>query len=92
MNNLDMNENNKMNLLKQIYKYADKGCKLHRNYSMSDNINELQCQLTSLQYNEQIEKELECYKLSVLVKCVLLGKPIPSEEELLKVCRDLMKY
>ena len=57
----------------------------------ADNINELQCQLTSLQHNEQIEKELEFYKFSFLVKCILLGKPIPSEEELLKICRDLME-
>ena len=91
MNNLDINEDTKIKLLNQIYEYADKGYKLYRNYTLSDNINELQCQLTSLQHNEQIEKELEFYKFSFLVKCILLGKPIPSREELLKICRDLMK-
>ena len=46
MNNLDINENDdKLNLIKQIYKYEEKGCKLNRHYSISDDINELKFQL-----------------------------------------------
>ena len=31
MNNLDINENDdKLNLIKQIYKYEEKGCKLNK--------------------------------------------------------------
>jgi len=51
MNNFDY----KLNLIKQIYEYADKGYKLYRHYSMSDDINELKYQLTLLQHNEFIK-------------------------------------
>jgi len=40
MNNLDINENDdKLNLIKQIYKYEEKGYELNRHYSISDDIN-----------------------------------------------------
>ena len=46
MNNIDINENDdKLNLIKQIYKYEEKGYKLNRHYSISDDINELKFQL-----------------------------------------------
>ena len=56
MNNLDINENDdKLNLIKQIYKYQEKGIKLNRHYSISDDINELKFQLAILQDNEYYE-------------------------------------
>jgi hypothetical protein len=56
MNNLDINENDdKLNLIKQIYKYEEKGIKLNRHYSISDDINELKFQLAILQDNEYYE-------------------------------------
>ena len=56
MNNLDINENDdKLNLIKQIYKYEEKGYKLNRHYSISDDINELKFQLAILQDNEYYE-------------------------------------
>jgi len=49
MNNLDINENDdKLNLIKQIYKYEEKGYELNRHYSISDDINELKFQLAIL--------------------------------------------
>lgn len=37
MNNLDINENDKkLNLIKQIYEYNNKGYKLNKYYSISD--------------------------------------------------------
>ena len=39
MNNLDINKNDdKLNLIKQIYKYEEKGIKLNRHYSIYDDI------------------------------------------------------
>ena len=56
MNNLDINENDdKLNFIKQIYKYEEKGYKLNRHYSISDDINELKFQLAILQDNEYYE-------------------------------------
>ena len=88
MNNLDINENDKkLNLIKQIYKYNNKGYKLNKYYSISDDINELKFQLALLQDNERklhIEKELKFYELIFNIKSGLSGKPKPSREELLK--------
>ena len=40
MNNLDINVNDdKLNLIKQIYKYNEKGYEIYRHYSISDDIN-----------------------------------------------------
>ena len=85
MNNLDINENDKkLNLIKQIYKYNNKGYKLNRYYSISDDI---KFQLALLQDNERklpIEKELKFYELLYNIKSGLSGEPKPSKEELLK--------
>ena len=96
MNNLDINENDdKLNLIKQIYKYEEKGYKLNRHYSISDDINELKFQLAILKDNERkfhIEKELKFYELLFKIKSGLSGEPIPSKEELLKFCYGSNEY
>ena len=96
MNNLDINENDdKLNLIKQIYKYNEKGYKLDRHYSISDDINELKFQLAILQDNKRkfhIEKELKYYELMFKIKSSLSGEPIPSREELLKFCYGSDEY
>ena len=84
MNNLDnINENNdKLNLIKQIYKYEKKGYTLYRHYLISDDINELKYQLVLLQDNERkfhIEKELKFYELLFKIKSDLSGQIIPSK-------------
>ena len=85
MNNLDINENDKkLNLIKQIYKYNKEGYKLNKHYSIFD---ELKFQLALLQDNERklhIEKEFKFYELLFKIKSGLSGEPIPSKEELLK--------
>ena len=54
--NIDINENDKkLNLIKQIYKYKEQGYELNRHYSISDDINELKFQLAILQDNEYYE-------------------------------------
>ena len=94
MNNLDINENDKkLNLIKQIYEYNNKGYKLNKYYSISDDINELKFQLA--QDNERklpIEKELKFYELLFKIKSGLSGEPIPSKEELLKFCFGSNEY
>ena len=98
MNNLDIdiNQNDKkLNLIKQIYKYKEQGYELNRHYSMSDDINELKFQLAILQDNERkfhIEKELKYYELMFKIKSSLSGEPIPSREELLKFCYGSDEY
>jgi len=67
MNNLDTNDNKeKYNLLKQIYEYKGKGYELNKNYSISDDINELKYQLEILKENKlkiHIENQLKIYEL-----------------------------
>jgi len=98
MNNLDIdiNQNDKkLNLIKQIYKYKEQGYELNRHYSISDDINELKFQLAILQDNERkfhIEKELKYYELMFKIKSSLSGEPIPSREELLKFCYGSDEY
>ena len=89
MNNLDnINENNdKLNLIKQIYKYEKKGYKLYRHYLISDDINELKYQLVLLKDNERkfhIEKELKFYEFLFKIKSDLSNQIMPSKEQLLK--------
>jgi len=98
MNNLDIdiNQNDKkLNLIKQIYKYKEQGYELNRHYSISDDINELKFQLAILQDNERkfhIEKELKYYELMFKIKSSLSGEPIPLREELLKFCYGSDEY
>ena len=96
MNNPDINENDKkLNLIKQINKYNDKGYKTYKHYSMSDDINELKFQLALLQDNERkfhIEKELKFYELLFKIKSSLSGEPIHPREELLKFCYGSDEY
>ncbi len=87
MNNLENEE--KIKLLKQIYDYERKGVKLNRRVSMSDDIEELQFELLLLQNEERefhIKKELQFYELLFKFTSDLTGKPIPPKEELLKLC------
>ncbi len=96
MNNLDINENDdKLNLIKQIYKYNEKGYELYRHYSISDDINELKFQLAILQDNKRkfhIEKELKYYELIFKIKSGLSGEQIHQKEELLKFCFGSNEY
>lgn len=96
MNVNDVNENNdKLNLIKQIYKYNEKGYILNKHYSMSDDINELKFQLEILKENERnlhIEKELKFYELMFKINFGLSGEPIPSREKLLKLCYGSNEY
>ena len=100
MNNLDLdidiNQNDKkLNLIKQIYKYKEQGYELNRHYSISDDINELKFQLAILQDNERkfhIEKELKYYELMFKIKSSLSGELITSREELLKFCYGSDEY
>ena len=91
-----MNENEeKINLIKQIYEYNLKGYNLNRQYSISDDINELKFQLALLQDNERrlhIEKELQFYEFLFKINYSLSGKPIPPKEELLKYCHGSNEY
>jgi hypothetical protein len=96
MNNLNINENDdKLNLIKQIYKYKEKGCEINRHYSISDDINELKFQLAILQDNERkfhIEKELKSYEFLFKIKSGLSGELMPPKEELLKFCFGSNEY
>ena len=98
MNNLDINENDdKLNLIKQIYKYEEKGYELNRHYSIYDDINELKFQLAILRNDEKkfhIEKELKFYESLFTIKSSLsseLKPPLPREE-LLKYCYSSKEY
>jgi len=54
MDNIEPNKlNNKVDLLKQIYKYADKGYKLNRCCLITDSIDELEFELAILQEKEK---------------------------------------
>ena len=91
-----MNENEeKINLIKQIYEYNLKGYSLNRQYSISDDINELKFQLALLQDNERklhIEKELKFYEFLFKINSNLSGEPSPPKEELLKYCYGSHEY
>ncbi len=91
-----MNENEeKINLIKQIYEYNLKGYNLDKQYSISDDIDELKFQLALLQDNERklhIEKELKFYEFLFKINYSLSGKPIPPKEELLKYCYGSNEY
>ena len=96
MNNLDMNKNEeKINLIKQIYEYNKKGYNFDKHYLISDDINKLKYQLALLQNNEHklnIHKELKFYELLFKINSSLSGKPIPPKEELLKYCYGSKEY
>lgn len=91
-----MNKNEeKINLIKQIYEYNKKGYNLDKQYSISDDIDELKFQLALLQENERklhIEKELKFYEFLFKINFSLSGKPIPPKEELLKYCYGSKEY
>ncbi len=91
-----MNENEeKINLIKQIYEYNKKGYNLDKQYSISDDIDKLKFQLALLQENERklhIEKELKFYELLFKINSSLSGKPISPKEELLKYCYGSKEY
>jgi len=91
-----MNENEeKINLIKQIYEYNLKGYNLDKQYSISHDINELKFQLALLQDNERklhIEKELKFYEFLFKINSNLSGKPIPPKEELFKYCYGSKEY
>jgi hypothetical protein len=93
MNNLENEE--KIKLLKQIYDYERKGAKLHKHFKMSDDIIELQFELLLLQNEERefhIKKELQFYELLFKFTSGLTDKPIPPKEELLKLCFGSKEY
>jgi hypothetical protein len=93
MNNLENEE--KIKLLKQIYDYERKGVKLNRRVSISDDIIELQFELLLLQNEERefhIKKELQFYELLFKFTSGLTDKPIPPKEELLKLCFGSKEY
>ena len=91
-----MNENEeKINLIKQIYEYNLKGYNLDKQYSIYHDINELKFQLALLQDNERklhIEKELKFYEFLFKINSNLSGKPIPPKEELFKYCYGSKDY
>ena len=83
--NINNENDEKLDLLKQIYKYRDEGFDIDRHWSISDDINELRYHLLLLKERKSkflIEKELKYYEL--LLK--LSGHPIPPRKELLKLC------
>jgi hypothetical protein len=87
MNNLENDK--KIKLLKQIYDYERKGAKLHKHFTISDDIIELQFGLLLLQDEERefhIKKELQFYELLFKFTHGLTDKPVPPKEELLKLC------
>lgn len=79
-----MNKNEeKINLIKQIYEYEKKGYNLDKQYSISSDIYELKFQLALLQDNERklhIEKELKFYQFLFKINSSLSGKPIPPKK------------
>ena len=83
--NINDENNEKLNLLKQIYELRNEGYEIRERCSISDDINEIRYQLSLLKERKSkflIEKELKYYEF--LLK--LSGQPIPPRKELLKLC------
>ena len=96
MNHPDTNENSeKLSLLKQIHKYRDEGYTVDKYYSIGDDINELKYIVAVLHEKKRktyIESELKFYKFYFGIICKMTGKPMPSQEELLKYCYGSDEY
>jgi hypothetical protein len=93
--NID-DKDKKIELLKKIFKYEEKGFKVHRHF-IADDINEIKCELERLQNDERkfhIEKELKFYESLFTIKSSLSGelKPPLPREELLKYCYGSKEY
>ena len=94
MDNID-DKDKKIELLRKIHEYENKGFTLKRPLFISNNINEIEFQLAILRNDEKkfhIEKELKFYELLFKIKSGLSGEPIPSKEELLKFCYGSNEY
>ena len=92
MDNIENKE--KIKLLRQIYDYESKGLKVHRHFTMSDDIEELQFHFLLLQNEERefyIKQELQFYELLFKLGSQP-GTPIPPKEELLKLCFGSKEY
>ena len=83
--NINDENNEKVDLMRQIDKYRDEGFDIDRHCSMSDDINEIRFQLALIKDRKSkflIEKELKYYELLL----TLSGQPIHPRKELLKLC------
>jgi|LakMenEpi03Aug12_release.lakeMendotaPanAssembly.Ray.scaffolds.fasta_scaffold1041609_2 hypothetical protein len=96
MDNID-DKDKKIELLRKIHEYENKGFTLKRPLFISNNINEIEFQLAILRNDEKkfhIEKELKFYESLFTIKSSLSGelKPPLPREELLKYCYGSKEY
>jgi hypothetical protein len=96
MDNID-DKDKKIELLRKIQEYENKGFTLNKLLSISNNINEIEFNLAILRNDERkfhIEKELKFYESLFTIKSSLSGelKPPLPREELLKYCYGSKEY
>jgi hypothetical protein len=96
MDNID-DKDKKIELLRKIQEYENKGFTLNKLLSISNNINEIEFNLAILRNDEKkfhIEKELKFYESLFTIKSSLSGelKPPLPREELLKYCYGSKEY
>lgn len=96
MDNID-DKDKKIELLRKIQEYENKGFTLNKLLFISNNINEIEFNLAILRNDEKkfhIEKEFKFYESLFTIKSSLSGelKPPLPREELLKYCYGSKEY